>query len=115
MFCDLFVETLDFKKQNYTFEIQERTKTQELLKVIAIDDNIVEINEVYNLTIMIFSPAIGRVHPGENQTTTITIYDNDSKQLCNITIILCLVYSDRYVYISSTYQAQLKWYMFDLA
>ena len=77
MFCDLFVEKLDFKEQNYTFEVPEGKET-EILDVLLIDDNIVETNEIYNLTITV-SSSINRVLIGENETTTITIYDDDSK------------------------------------
>ena len=53
----------------------------EILDVYPVDDNIVETNEIYyNLTIMIFLfSSIDQIIPGENETTTITLYDDDSK------------------------------------
>ena len=48
----------------------------EILDVYPVDDNIVEANEIYNLTIKVLS-LIKRVIPGENETTTITLYDDD--------------------------------------
>ena len=50
----------------------------EILDIYPVDDNIVETNEIYNLTITVLS-LINRVIPGENETTTIILYDDDGK------------------------------------
>ena len=48
------------------------------LRVRATDDDIAETDEIYNLTIVLVS-AHHRVITGINATTTMTIYNDDSK------------------------------------
>ena len=55
-----------------------------------IDDDIAEADEKYNLTIEIVD-AHDRVVVGENKTTTMTIYNDDSKHLCSNSVNMCLV------------------------
>ena len=113
-----FVENEDFQKQNYSFKIiQDTIVTQKLLNVYPIDDNVVEINEIYNLTIELMDTTHDRVLTGENQTTTITLYDDDSKQLCNIIVIISMSceLGDNKLYVYSTFQPELRWYMLGLA
>ena len=77
MFYNPFVEGVDFQKVNYTFEFEKGVTEQEL-DVFPIDDNVVEADEIYNLTIKFLSFHL-RVVIGENKTTTITLYDDDGK------------------------------------
>ena len=77
MFYNPFVEGVDFKKFNHTFEF-EKGKTEQELYLIPIDNDIVEADEIYNLTITFLSSHL-RVVIGENETTTITLYDDDGK------------------------------------
>ena len=60
------------------------------LPLRPIDDNIAEADEKYNLTIVIVD-AHDRVVVGENKTTTMTIYNDDSKHLCTNSVNMCLV------------------------
>ena len=66
---------IDYIYQNYffTFEDGENIK---VLSIQAIDDNIVEPDEKYNLTIRVESLP-NRVIIGEHGTTTITIENDD--------------------------------------
>ena len=63
---------LDYYRE---FNDNETTKT---LPLIPIDDNIVEIDETYKLSITFLKPH-DRIKIGQNPTTTIIIYDDDSK------------------------------------
>ena len=72
---------MDYDSLNYTYVFKNKVERQEL-KLRPIDDDLVEADETYKLTIVI-EAAQHRVHTGENATTTITIYNNDGKQLCN--------------------------------
>ena len=54
------------------------------LRLLPIDDDIAEADETYNLTIDILpSTKFDRVRVGDNVTATVTIYNDDSKQLYN--------------------------------
>ena len=63
---------------NYTRQIDNDTMKTIPLLVRATDDDIAETDEIYNLTIVIVS-AHNRVITGINATTTMTIYNDDSK------------------------------------
>ena len=65
---------------DYTFSILNGTTTRQELRLSPIDDDIVEADETYNLTIVLVA-ANDRIHLGKNKTTTITIYNDDGKQL----------------------------------
>jgi len=73
------IEGADYIYQNYTIKFYHGEKSKSLF-IQPIDDNIVETNEKYNLTIASGLPY--RVIVGEINTTTITIYDDDSKYAC---------------------------------
>ena len=72
---------MDYDSLNYTYVFKSKVETQEL-KLRPVDDDIVEADETYKLTIVLVSSR-NRVFIGENATTTITIYNNDGKRLCN--------------------------------
>ena len=72
---------MDYESLNYSYVIKNKVERQEL-KLRPVDDDVVEADEKYNLTIVIVD-AHGRVLTGENATTTITIYNDDGKQLYN--------------------------------
>ena len=76
--CNHFVEITDFDRMNYTRQIDNDTMKTISLPVRATDDDIAETDEIYNLTIVIVS-AHNRVITGINATTTMTIYNDDSK------------------------------------
>ena len=90
---------MDYRSRNYTYIIRNQVERLQL-PLFPVDDNIAEADETYNLTIVIVS-AHSRVCLGENKTTTITIYDDDGKQLCiyvannynvyNSTCVLCFL------------------------
>ena len=77
---------MDYDSLNYTYVFKNKVERQEL-KLRPVDDDIVEADETYKLTIDILS-SFDRVCVGDNGTTTITIYNDDGKQL---TIILCII------------------------
>ena len=52
------------------------------LRLSPIDDDIVEVDETYSLTIVLVL-SHNRILTGENKTTTITIYNDDGKQMCD--------------------------------
>ena len=62
---------------NYTYMIKNHVERLEL-KLFPVDDDIVEADETYSLTIVLVD-SHNRVVTGENKTTTITIYDDDGK------------------------------------
>ena len=68
---------IDYCYQNYffTFEDGDRSK---ILTLQVIDDNVVEPDEKYNLTIRVESLP-NRVIIGEHGTTTITIENDDGQ------------------------------------
>lgn len=75
-FC---VGGIDYKLQNYTLQFLKGEKTKDLV-VQAKDDNIVEINEAYNLFIVVENfKTLPHLRYGENRTTTIIITSDDSK------------------------------------
>ena len=74
---------MDYESLNYSYVIKNKVERQEL-KLRPVDDDVVEADEKYNLTIVIVD-AHDRVLTGKNATTTITIYNDDGKQLCNDT------------------------------
>ena len=75
----------DYVYQNYTFSFKEGDETKDL-EIITIDDNIVESDETYTLVIHL-TGTHKPVLIGKNNTTKITIYDDDGKEiatnLCN--------------------------------
>ena len=79
--CYLFAEG-DYTRMNYTYNNVTKGKKSIGLKLIGIDDNIVEADEVYYLTIVVLPTSHTRVTANEaKKTTKIIIYDNDGKQL----------------------------------
>ena len=77
--CYLFVVG-DYTRMNYTFDNVTKETTRIPLPLISIDDNIVEADEVYNLTIVVLPTSHLRVITNEaKETTKIIIYDNDGK------------------------------------
>ena len=71
---------MDYRSRNYTYIIRNQVERLQL-PLFPVDDSIAEADETYNLTIMILS-FHDRVMLGENKTTTITICNDDGKQLC---------------------------------
>ena len=71
---------MDYRSLNYTYIITNQVERLQLT-LSPLDDNIAEADETYNLTIVILS-SHDRVILGENKTTTITICNDDGKQLC---------------------------------
>ena len=77
-------EGIDYVYQNYRVSFKNGEETKSLITHI-IDDNIVEPDETYELTIdtittgFSFRTPSSRVIKGENATTTITIVDDDGK------------------------------------
>ena len=70
---------MDYNSLNYTYVIKDQV---ERLKVnlSIVDDDIVEADETYNLAIVYMHEySGGRIIIGEINTTTITIYNDDSK------------------------------------
>ena len=83
----IILEGVDYSYQNHIyFDQGEKTKS---LIVSHVDDDKVEINEKYNLTI---KPSLlhSRAIVGEYGTTTITIKDDDGKYIRSYT--LCLLF-----------------------
>ena len=74
---------------NYTYIIKSHVERLEL-RLSPVDDNIVEADETYSLIIVIVD-SHNRVVTGENKTTTITIYDDDGKQLCNYNSLVIII------------------------
>ena len=72
----------DYTRMNYTYyNITDGTE-RIILDLNPIDDNIVEADETYNLTIVVLSSSNSWVIASETKKTTkIIIYDNDGKQL----------------------------------
>ena len=62
-----------YQNYNYSFEYGEETKE---LIIRPLDDNLVEPDETYNLTIKLVS-EVHYVKIGKNGTTEITIYNDD--------------------------------------
>ena len=68
---------VDYIHQNYTFTFYDGDKNKSLL-LHPVDDNIVEPEEIYSLTIrLVYSN--NHVKIGENGSTTVTILDNDGR------------------------------------
>ena len=66
---------------NYICTIEDPTTRIEL-SLRPVDDNIVEADETYNLTIVLLSSTHNRVITSEKmKTTKITIHNDDGKQL----------------------------------
>ena len=65
---------------NYTFSILNGMIARQELILSPVDDDIVEADETYNLTIVLIA-ASDRINLGKNRTTTVTIYNDDGKQL----------------------------------
>ena len=72
-------DTGDYVYQNYSYSFKDPSDTYELL-IRPIDDNIVEPDKSYTLVISFMS------YPFDvelvNNTATVTIYNDDGKQLC---------------------------------
>ena len=86
------IDGVDYVYQNYTVKFYEGEKSKKLF-INLVDDNIVESDETYNLTINGASLR-DRVIVGEFDTATIVIANDDSKYICihsysNIHIKLC--------------------------
>ena len=78
--CYLFVEG-DYTRMNYKYNITKGT-TRIDLDLTPTDDNIVEADEVYYLTIVVLPTSHPRVTANEaKKTTKIIIYNDDGKQL----------------------------------
>ena len=68
---------VDYIYQNYTFTFYDGDKNKSLI-LYSVEDNIVEPDEIYNLTIrLVYSDS--RVKIGENGSTTVTIFDDDGR------------------------------------
>ena len=77
-FCYLFVVG-DYTRMNYTYDITDGTE-RITLDLNPTDDNIVEADETYYLTIVVLPTSHLRVITNEaKETTKIIIYDNDGK------------------------------------
>ena len=63
---------------DYIQQIDDNTTKTIPLSVRAYDDDIAETDEIYNLTIVVV-PEQNRIITGINATTTMTIYNDDSK------------------------------------
>ena len=68
-------DEVDYFYQNYFFTFKDK-ESNKVLSIQVDDDNIVEPDEKYNLTIRAESLP-NRVVIGENSTTTITIENDD--------------------------------------
>ena len=78
-FVKHFVEGVDFEHQDYYFSFDDGDQEFQLF-IRPIDDNIVESDETYNLTIILDNEyQYRRVILGNNHTATVTIYDDDGK------------------------------------
>ena len=77
MFFIFYIGGVDYVSQTYFRSFEDNDTTYRLI-INPIDDNIVEPDETYNLTFT-FVANRGRIRPGENHTTTITIYDDDGE------------------------------------
>ena len=78
--CHLFVEG-DYTTMNYIYNVAKGT-TRIGLDLNPIDDDIVEADEAYNLTIVVLPSSHNRVIANETKKTTkIIIQNNDGKQL----------------------------------
>ena len=88
---------MDYDSLNYSYIIKDGVERLEL-KMRPVDDDVVEADETYNLTIVLVSAQRG-LNTGENATTTITIYNDDGKQLYNDNnwIIICFVSISNYM------------------
>lgn len=75
--CYHFVEGEDYDAVNYTFSFPNAS-TKQRVKLRPRDDNLVEGDEAYNLTI-VFVSEHDRVILGRNRNATILIYDDDGK------------------------------------
>ena len=79
--CYLFAEG-DYTRMNYAYNNVTKGTERIDLDLIAIDDNIVEADEVYYLTIVVLPTSHPRVTANEaKKTTKIIIYNDDGKQL----------------------------------
>ena len=75
------VNGADYVYQNYTFSFEEGDMEKDL-RIIPIDDNIVEPDETYTLSIEISPGGFHRVKTNENKNITIIkIYDDDGKEI----------------------------------
>lgn len=63
--------------QNYSYSFNGVNETKELV-IRPIDDNLVEADETYTLTVHLES-SYPHVKIGENDTATVTIYNDDGK------------------------------------
>ena len=70
------VDGADYVYQNYTYLFKCGEEAKKLI-IRPLDDNFVEPDETYNLTIELVSGDYVKI--GKNRTTTITIYNDDSK------------------------------------
>ena len=68
-------DEVDYIFQNYSFTFEEG-ESSKVLTLQVVDDNVVEPDEKYNLTIRVESLP-NHVIIGENGTTTITIENDD--------------------------------------
>ena len=71
-----FVDGADYISGNFTILFEDEKHETKLL-LSAIDDNLVEYDETYTLTIQIIGH--GRILAGNNKTANVTIYDDDGK------------------------------------
>ena len=69
---------MDYRAINYTYIINNQVDRIQL-RLFPFDDNIVEADETYNLTIVLVS-VHDRVILGEKKTATITICNDDGMQ-----------------------------------
>ena len=79
--CYLFAEG-DYTRMNYTYNNVTKGRKSIGLPLIPIDDDIVEADEVYYLTIVVLPSSFPRVIASETKKTTkIIIHNDDGKQL----------------------------------
>ena len=82
----------DYVYQNYTYVFESCGEEAKKLIIRPLDDNLVEPDETYNLTIKLVSQN-PYVKIGKNGTTTITIYNDDGKYV-RIRSYVCTYYAN---------------------
>ena len=80
------ISGVDYVYQNYTFSFKDGEE-EKYLTLIPVDDNIVESDENYTLVIQLPLDHHPRIQEGKIDTTKITIYNDDGKEIsiCAIT------------------------------
>ena len=68
---------VDYVYQNYSYSFNSVNETKELV-IHPIDDNLVEADETYTLTVNLES-SHPHVRIGDNSTANVTIYNDDGK------------------------------------